>query len=313
MLTIGMRIFTTASGYILQLPDRTRLPADFVAVAQRVLDGGLPAFLRHRTAVEALMEAEHRDEAPLQLLQLIGPQLEFAVSAVAMRNHIRLSNNDEFELPKLAEVVEEEGAGQNEVRCALSTATAPTVPPAPAVPSAPPAPAILTPPPPAPPPPAPLAPSLLAPPPPPAPPPLAPPAAPPAPAPAAATPPLRPAPKPVATPPPSLQPVATTTTAATAAGEAAVPAAGAPAEPPQTIEQKELMQWLKNAGLGEATKAVRQAGVDDLIGLANLSLHELHELGMEPAVKHKLWNRLQRLELVPQTRDRAAAHTDQFD
>ena len=36
----------------------------------------------------------------------------------------------------------------------------------------------------------------------------------------------------------------------------------------------------------------------DLIDLANLSLHELHELGMEPALKHKLWNRLQRLEFV---------------
>ena len=94
--------------------------------------------------------------------------------------------------------------------------------------------------------------------------------------------------------------VAPLSTSSQAAGDKAAsgkPAAGGAALP-VTPEEKEMVEWLQKAGLGAAAKGILAAGVHDLVDLANMTLTELRDLGLDTKLKNQLWERLQRLEVL---------------
>ena len=90
-----MRVFINEHGYVLQMPDRSRRPASVEDVIGVVLSSQLPPFVKNADLVRALQVDSGVDCAGVstcsprvvarQLVKLLGPQIELAISAVCSR------------------------------------------------------------------------------------------------------------------------------------------------------------------------------------------------------------------------------------
>ena len=90
-----MRVFINEHGYVLQMPDRSRRPASVEDVIGAVLSSQLPPFVKNADLVRALQVDSGVDCAGVstcsprvvarQLVKLLGPQIELAISAVCSR------------------------------------------------------------------------------------------------------------------------------------------------------------------------------------------------------------------------------------
>ena len=87
-----MRVFINEHGYALQMPDRSRRTASVEDVISVVLSSQLPPFVKHASQVRALQVDSGVDSSGVstcsprvvarQLVKLLGPQIELAISAV---------------------------------------------------------------------------------------------------------------------------------------------------------------------------------------------------------------------------------------
>ena len=94
-----MRVFINEHGYSLQMPDRSRRPASVEDVISVVLSSQLPPFVKHAEQVRALQVDSGVDCSGVstcsprvvarQLVKLLGPPIELAISAVCSRDEAR--------------------------------------------------------------------------------------------------------------------------------------------------------------------------------------------------------------------------------